>query len=348
MRPSVLTKTAPPLQQRIPALDFTKGALVLLMLLYHWLNYFIAPQGGFYRYLRFVTPSFIFITGFLISSVYLSRDARSTSRLPLRLLVRGVKLLGLFTALNVLIGLSISHSYGGTVVSSRWALQNLLAVYVTGNTLVADNAKAAAFIVLVPIGYLLVLSAGLVVLYRSYRYTFQSACACCFAGILALHIAGTKSATLDLIAIGLLGVVAGFIPLERIGRLVEQHPYLLACAVISHLTAITFWNATYPLQIVGVCLALLVLYFVGTHTSGARGLRGQILLLGKYSLFGYIAQIALLQVLYRAALFAGSGPGVLAVSFLGAFVLTTCSVQGVDRARANSVAINRLYKAVFG
>src|SRR6184192_3526731 len=57
---------------RNSALDFTKGMLVLLMVLYHWLNYFVASEGDFYRYLRFVTPSFIFITGFLISNVYLS------------------------------------------------------------------------------------------------------------------------------------------------------------------------------------------------------------------------------------------------------------------------------------
>ena len=45
-----------------PALDFTKGALVLIMVLYHWLNYFYGPRGDVYRYLRFLTPSFIFIT----------------------------------------------------------------------------------------------------------------------------------------------------------------------------------------------------------------------------------------------------------------------------------------------
>ena len=51
--------------QRIPALDFTKGTLVLIMVLYHWVNYFIGNQWGYYRYLRFLTPSFIFITGFM-------------------------------------------------------------------------------------------------------------------------------------------------------------------------------------------------------------------------------------------------------------------------------------------
>src|SRR4029077_598346 len=53
-------------RKRIPALDFTRGTLVLIMVLYHWLNYFVTADGTIYKYLRFLTPSFIFITGFLI------------------------------------------------------------------------------------------------------------------------------------------------------------------------------------------------------------------------------------------------------------------------------------------
>src|SRR5580658_8456542 len=77
---------------RIPALDFTKGALVLIMVLYHWLNYFVGPQGDIYKYLRFLTPSFIFITGFLISNVYLSKYGIADPRLPRRLVQRGLKI----------------------------------------------------------------------------------------------------------------------------------------------------------------------------------------------------------------------------------------------------------------
>src|ERR1051325_736043 len=58
---------------RDAAIDFTKGTLVLFMVLYHWLNYFVGPQGHYYNYLRFLTPSFIFISGFMISRIQLSR-----------------------------------------------------------------------------------------------------------------------------------------------------------------------------------------------------------------------------------------------------------------------------------
>jgi uncharacterized membrane protein len=75
---------------RILALDFTKGALVLIMVLYHWINYFNGPSDN--RYLRFLTPSFIFITGFLISNVYLTKYGILDPQLPKRLIQRGVKI----------------------------------------------------------------------------------------------------------------------------------------------------------------------------------------------------------------------------------------------------------------
>src|ERR1700683_2255102 len=59
--------------QRISALDFTKGALVLIMVLYHWIDYFIGSGLDLFRYLRFLTPSFICISGFFISAVSLAK-----------------------------------------------------------------------------------------------------------------------------------------------------------------------------------------------------------------------------------------------------------------------------------
>src|SRR5262249_20409824 len=87
---------------RMTSVDFVKGALVLVMVLYHWLNYFVGLQWGGYRYLRFLTPSFIFITGFIVSYVYLSKYRYDDPLLRLRLWLRGLKLLGVFVVLNIL------------------------------------------------------------------------------------------------------------------------------------------------------------------------------------------------------------------------------------------------------
>src|SRR5260370_26266249 len=122
--------------RRNPALDFTKGCLSLFMVLYHCLEYFVFATVDSYRYIRFVTPSFIFITGFLISNIYLSKYEISDPRLPKRLLQRGLKILGIFVALNVIISLLFSQSYAGRVLFTSLSVSNLVAIYVTGNTVI--------------------------------------------------------------------------------------------------------------------------------------------------------------------------------------------------------------------
>src|SRR5215475_549582 len=81
---------------RNAALDYTKGALVLIMVLYHWLNYFYVTQADIFRYLRFLKTLFIFIAGFLISNIYLSKYGVFDPQLPPRLIERGLKIIAVF------------------------------------------------------------------------------------------------------------------------------------------------------------------------------------------------------------------------------------------------------------
>src|SRR5262249_39457158 len=99
-QPTIALATLPT-RGRIASFDFIKGPLVLVMVLYHWLNYFVGLQWSGYRYLRFLTPSFIFITGFLVSYIYLAKYSYDDPRLRRRLVRRGGKLLLLFVLLNV-------------------------------------------------------------------------------------------------------------------------------------------------------------------------------------------------------------------------------------------------------
>jgi len=316
------------------------------MVLYHWLNYFGSPDTDF-RYLRFVTPSFIFITGFLISNVYLSKYQVTDSRLPKRLVQRGLKILGIFVFLNVIISLLFQESYNnGKILFGDVSIRNLVAIYVTGNTSVARNAKAAAFSILVPISYLLLLSAGLLLVCRSCKYIFHIVCAFFLLALIALAQFGLDSAILKALMIGLMGVVCGYVPQERIDRLVK-HPYTLVGAYLCYTVAITVWNAVYPLQVVGVFLSLMLLYLLGAQTGNPGSALEPIVLLGKYSLFGYIAQIAVLQLLYRSLPHINLGSAARAASFFGAFALTIVAVEVLDRARAKSTTVDGMYKAVF-
>jgi len=340
---TVRTETEP---GRISALDFTKGALVLIMVLYHWLDYFYGAHDS--RYLRFLTPSFIFITGFLISNVYLSKYGVGDARLPLRLILRGMKILAVFIALNAMIILMLmfAGSGGGRLMLAQLTFGGLLNILLAGNVVVTGAGKVVAFYILVPISYLLLLSAPLTMMCRWYKYTFQVACVCFLLGVLAFRLNGIESSNLELLAIGLLGVVVGYLPLSKISSFISR-PYALAAAYLCYLVAITLWNVIYPLQIVGVCLSLMILYFLGTRGDDKGKVRGRIVLLGKYSLFGYIAQIAILQALRRGFLHIDLGPVVLEISFVLAVVLTLLSVEGVDRARARSTVVDACYRFVF-
>lgn len=328
---------------RIPALDFTKGALVLIMVLYHWLNYFYGPHDS--RYLRFLTPSFIFITGFLISNIYISKYGFSGPQLPTRLLARGLKILGVFAFLNLARNVLIWEISMGQVSSAPLSAKYLLDVYFTGIGAVGSQAKAVAFYVLVPIGYLLMLSALLVIISRFYRYIFHLMFLMFLVCVAALDYFGIHT-YLELLTIGLLGVIAGYLPIERVNSLV-RHPYLLASAYALYLGAITVWNVIYPLQIIGVCLSLSIIYFFGQQNSEFGQMKAWTVLLGKYSLVGYIAQIVILQSLHFVLIYIDSRAIVLGLSFVLAFALTIGFVAILDRTRPKSAVIDKVYKAVF-
>lgn len=340
-----LTAVTPGKVRRVAAFDFTKGALVLIMVLYHWLDYFIGPNHEFFKYLRFLTPSFIFITGFLISQVYLSKYDISDRRLPRRLLQRGLKILALFTLLNIAVAFMSPKSYGR--LFSELSIRNVFSIYIAGNVLIPGRGKGAIFGILIPIAYLLILSAGLLILSRFYKYVFHVAVVAFWLGIGALYLYDLQSSNLELLAMGWLGVILGYVPIEKINNVVS-HRVAFALAYLCYLAAITVWNVYYPLQVIGVCLSVILIYSFGSGgNNGAERIRDQVNLLGKYSLFAYLAQIAILQVLRNGFRHVDLGASVLPISFVAALCLTLITVVAVDRARAKANAVDWLYGAVF-
>jgi len=331
---------------RLPVLDFIKGALVLIMVLYHWWNYFISPLGSVYKYLRFLTPSFIFISGFLVSHVYLARPAIDHVKIAKRLTQRGLKILGVFVALNLVRTFLIPDVRSGIMPSQAWSLRNLMAIYLTGNVSAIGTGKAAAFYILVPISYLLLVSAGLVLATKKYKNIFKIAGPLLLLAVFVLDFLGLQYGNLELLAIGLLGVTAGYLSLGTIESLLT-HRVLILLGYLSYTVVITVWNVTYPVQIVGVCLNLMLIYVLGMSSAGEGRIGGIVILLGKYSLFGYIAQIAILQGLYRGLRSVKLGAAVLPVSFCAAFALTVITVELLNRARGKVVLLDRVYRAVF-
>jgi len=171
-------------------------------------------------------------------------------------------------------------------------------------------------------------------------------CVLLLSSILILGLIGTQSQNLEFVTIGMLGALTGFIPIATINDFV-RHPYALAFAYLCYMIAITIWNVPFPFLIVGVTLSLTVIYLVGISGSRAGTIRREVILLGKYSLFGYISQIAILQILSAGFHHVNLGVSALGISFVAAFALTILSVEVVDRVRTRAASIDRLYRAVF-
>jgi peptidoglycan/LPS O-acetylase OafA/YrhL len=331
---------------RIPAFDFTKGALVLFMVLYHWLNYFYGLQTDIYKYLRFLTPSFIFITGFLISHVHFAKYQVGSLKLSKRLFIRGVKLLVLFIGLNIPVSLLLPSSFLRDLSSSQMTLMNLDAIFFMGTASGEEAVKIAAFTILVPIGYVLILSSLLSIAAKSFKYAFHAACIMALLCMIFLDFHNLQSSNMELITVGLAGVVLGYSSKKQIEQTV-RHAWLLVLVYCAYVAAITVWNVSYYVQMVGACLTTALIYVIGVQTARTKILHSPIDLLGKYSLFAYIAQIAILQALSLGIRRVNHGPLLLAGSFVAGLALTMISVGAMDRGRSRSKIIDGAYRAIF-
>ena len=335
----VVERVQPSASSRNDALDFTKGALVLIMVLYHWLNYFVTLEWDLYRYLRFLTPSFIFITGFIVSNVYLGKGTSPDRRTYRRLLVRGGKLLLLFTLLNVAIGSVMSRNYNGGDLSVAAFASNAYDVYVTGN-------GRAAFDVLVPISYFLLLAPFLLYASDRFRLSLPGIGAAAVTTALVASATGRTSVNLELVSTAMLGMAIGTCPIGRINALLRR-PLPLLAAYALYLLAVTRWNVLFPVQVVGVCLSVALIYLGGVAWGSKGSVQRQVIELGKYSLFAYIGQVVLLQLLHRGLQGFGLHGVQQLIPFAAALVLTVAVVQMTSAARSTSSVVDRVYRVVF-
>ena len=69
-------------RSRDSGLDFLKGFLVLVMVVHHSLEYFLGPRYPVIKYFDFVTGAFVFVAGFIVSSISGVGDKREYGCLP--------------------------------------------------------------------------------------------------------------------------------------------------------------------------------------------------------------------------------------------------------------------------
>ncbi len=321
------------------ALDLVKGILVLLMVVYHWLNYFRGPQGEYYKYLRFITPSFIFLAGFLVAHLYLRKYRVDDPRLRWRLFQRGLRLMLVFVALNVA-ALAVQKGV------SRLGAEVVAFFGNTQQVFLAGNGNPGAFAILVPISYLLMFLAGYLWLTRGRSRPDFGLCSALFVLMYFLRQAGGLAGYLELFTFGILGLVFGRLTPEMLNRLGELR-FELVAAWVCYLVWVSEWNEILPMQVVGVVATLGLLYGWVARCDGSSWVQRRLIVLGSYSLPAYIAQIGILLVLQRL-LPATMGDARLPASFVAAVVLTSLAVELTAWLRQRSTWADATYRFVFG
>ncbi len=332
--------TPPSGSERLGAIDFTKGALVVCMVIYHSLNYSTQYELGF-RYLAFLPPSFIFISGFLMAVVYFSRPPGRDAITSGRMMLRGVKLLLLFTLLNVAATFVASQNYRGHPLDLKVFFSHWREVYFLG------GGTLAAFEVLLPIAYILLLGPLLLWMSRRGPWVVPAVAVLVIGGLAVWERQAALPANNAMMSAGLLGAAVGgcfagrlmasgrfwWIPLGLYGVL----------AVVAH----GRMSASFLLQLLAATLALAALFGIGSRFTRPVWLFERFTLLGNYSLLAYIIQIGFLQFAVRLLGRPEPASPDFLLLFLTSLLVTVLAAEAADWLRQQSKLADKAYRFVF-
>ena len=307
------------------------------MVIYHIMNYFSTAGPKDFQYVRFVTGSFIFLSGYIISTFYESKyreDRLSTAK---RLIVRGIKLLIIFSCLNILINLS-GIGNPKKVLAIRFFFENIFEIYTLG------KAKLAAFQILLPISYLLIISPLFLFLadYKKYIFTVI------LFFLFYLSIFQTDSINLDLGAVGLIGLSIGLL-INNIDKIISiKSRMAIIGLIIVTICLMGYLNGNLISYSLGIMIILKLFYDFGLTINLEMKFNRGIILLGQYTLVCYIMQIVFLQGLYRLLSKPRWGWGCENISILIAtsgFLLGLCMM--IRYLRKQHKFMDRSYRFIF-
>jgi peptidoglycan/LPS O-acetylase OafA/YrhL len=275
------------MDHRDPNIDFVKGVLVIVMVIYHVMNYFANAPYEYYGYLRFINGAFVFAAGYVVPVVYGERYRLDPRRVSKRLALRGFKLLALFTILNVLISAIGLTSYKNVEFSLGQYVRNLPVIYGPG------DGRLMAFQILVPISYTLIISPILLMQ--------QERKALVMAATLTLPL---LYATLQLSAPNLFFVMIGLIGLS-IGMIFDtsklyrvRNWLVIAAAIVGLAFVIDYVSGNALTYSLGIAVGLLLIYDIADLLDLKKAVWKPVVMTGQYSLLCYIAQIVFLYTLY--------------------------------------------------
>lgn len=324
--------------------DFTKGFLVVTMVAYHSLNYYLSGYHLAYAYVGYVTQSFVFYSGFMCGTVYFQRFVDNKANVYRRLTVRGLKLILLFLLVNLAINALLQRNYNDQALGLHAFFKNIFFVFITGG-------QYADFPILLPIGYVLIVSAPLINLCKA-KYILYSLLLAAFL-FLSFHDL-QPFFNLSCVLFGVVGVFTGLIYNEKQDLLNHFFVKLATIASLFFFLFILIPLGIDPRKYFGLCLLyvnviILGLHFLGSLLSPPRWLTKVVIKFGQYSLFLYFAQIFFLQILKRE-FFSFRLPSLSIVHFLifiSVNILMIGSYYLVDYLRSKYAFANKFYRFVF-
>lgn len=322
---------------RDPNLDFVKGALVIFMVIYHTMNYYTTSTPESYAYIRFVSGAFIFISGYLVSNYYQEKYILRKMEVTRRLIKRGVKLFLIFSVVNFALALMGVKNYNNVTFNLSSLKDSSFNIFILG------DSSLAAFEILLPISYLLVLSPLFLLLVPARRHLVIAILAgiilCSFHKIISYNF---YSGLIGLAGFGL-GLVGSFSKMYRL-----KSKLFIAILLVFWLSIMGFLDQFLLTYCLGIFVVLKLLYDLSASFEIRTIVADSIVMLGQHSLLSYLIQVLFLQALSR---FLGNQKWELgleaALIMLGtsAFLLATCiSLKSLQR---HSKLIRVGYSAIF-
>lgn len=323
--------------------DLIKGGLVVWMVVRHTVIIASTAEASYFvRYINFLSGSFIFVMGYMVGRFAQRKFEADPVASSWRLVFRGVKILLIYLTLNILIQAS-GFGNAGKQQLGIGAVMLQFGDFFTG------NPQLVSFLVLLPIGYVLLLSPLLLKIASGGRRwaAMTVLLACLVAGV--LPVVPQDSLVVKFMLTGIAAVPLGQLTAPVQPGVGHAARWLLTVAVL----AAGIWIAG-PMGVditaytVGVGLVMLALYWAASAIDPANPTAGWLALLGRYSLVGYIMQIVLIQLLLRAL---GGERLPIGAELAAVGITTLTAVAGTCRLlewlRSRSRGVDGAYRFVF-
>jgi hypothetical protein len=330
---------------RLKEIDVARGYFVLTMLVYHCVLSKPFPDlSPIKSFVGFIHTAFLTMAGFLCSWHYLPRaqwESRAVSR---RLIGRGIKLMVVFAAANIVlygIGFHDQKLLSAALSNYSGLLENLVKE-VSGRLFTFEILAyigvflfVAGVIISVPASFLL-FSVAFITMYAVTPNTMLYFMACGFVGVLMALPFLQGSVTILLRSRALLWLVPILLTIHLAGRLIspEQTTSVAKLSILQ-------------LETLAWVVFFLLLHRVLSPFPGAK----IVPLLGRYTLLAYIGQMLFIVILSRIALkYVGPyGAWMTYFTLLTAATVATCIlVVACDRLRNRWRWFDWGYRVVFG